>query len=195
VDRPVLTAFALALLAGIVARLRGGSLNDLAETTFAWTPLLVFGLVFQIVFVYWDPDWLGEAGGLAVILVSNLAVGAWLFLNRALPGLGLAAAGMALNLLVIVANGAMPVLEGSARTAGVDQRLESAGLKHERLDDDTVLPWLGDAIPVPPFREVLSVGDVVLALGLARVVEARMMAGRKARHSAPRGEGSRPASD
>ena len=191
----MLTAFALAFLAGVVARLRGGSLNDLAETTFKWNPLLVFGLVFQIVFIAWDPEWLGDAGGLGVIVISNLSVAAWLFANRALPGLGLAAAGMALNLLVIVGNGAMPVLESSARHAGVEDRLETAGLKHERLDDDTVLPWLGDAIPVPPFREVLSVGDVVLALGLARVVEARMMVGRKARHSAPRGEGSSSASD
>ena len=191
----MLTAFALAFLAGVTARLRGGSLKDLAETTFRWTPLLVFGLVFQIVFIYWDPEWLGETGGLAVILISNLSVAAWLFVNRALPGLALAAAGMALNLLVIVANGAMPVLESSARRAGVEERLETAGLKHEPLEDGTVLPWLGDAIPVPPFREVLSVGDVVLALGLARVVEARMLVGRRARHSAPRGEGPSSASD
>ena len=179
----MMTALVIAVLVGVVARLRGGSVNDLAETTFRWTPVLVGGLVLQIVFIYWEPDWLGEAGGLAVVLASNAAVAVWLFANKALPGLTLAGAGMALNVLVIAVNGAMPVLERSARTAGVTRSLEDASFKHEPLDDGTALPWLGDAIPVPPFKEVLSVGDVVLALGLARVVDARMMAHRKPRHS------------
>lgn len=180
----MLTALVVAVVAGLLARLRGGSLEDLAETTFRWTTVLVAGLVVQVVFIYWDPEWLGERGGLAVVLTSNAAVAVWLFANKALPGLMLAAAGMALNVLVIAANGAMPVLERSAEAAGVTRSLEDAGLKHEPLDDDTVLPWLGDAIPVRPFQEVLSVGDVVLALGLARLVDARMMARRKPRHSA-----------
>ncbi|MDQ4025925.1 MAG: DUF5317 domain-containing protein [Actinomycetota bacterium] len=192
----MLTALVIAVLAGVVARLRGGSVHDLAETTFRWTPLLVGGLVMQVVFIYWDPEWLGEAGGLAVVLASNAAVAVWLFANRTLPGLMLAGAGMALNVLVIAVNGAMPVLEDSAETAGVTRSLEDASLKHEPLDEDTVLPWLGDAIPVPPFQEVLSVGDVVLALGLARVVDARMTAHRKPRHGIGTAEeGSRSASD
>ncbi|HEV2754183.1 MAG TPA: DUF5317 domain-containing protein [Actinomycetota bacterium] len=191
----MLTALVIAILAGVAARLRGGSLHELAETTFRWTPVLVAGLVVQLVFVYWDPEWLGETGGLAVVLASNAAVATWLFANRTLPGLTLAGAGMALNVLVIAANGAMPVLERSAEAAGVTRSLEDASLKHEPLDEDTALPWLGDAIPVPPFKEVLSVGDVVLALGLARVVDARMMAHRKPRHRADAaGEGPRSAS-
>jgi hypothetical protein len=180
----MVTAFVLAVLVGIAARLRGGSVHDLAETTFRWTPLLVAALVLQIGFIYWDPEWLGERGGVVVVLASNAAVAAWLFANKALPGLMLAAAGMALNVVVIAANGSMPVLERSAKAAGVERSLADATLKHEPLNDDTVLPWLGDAIPVRPFKEVLSVGDVVLALGLARVVDARMMMHRKPRHSA-----------
>ncbi|HEX2294661.1 MAG TPA: DUF5317 family protein [Actinomycetota bacterium] len=189
----MLTALVLAVVTGIAARLRGGSLATLADTTFTWTPLLVAGLVFQVTFLYWDPEWLGDAGGLVVVLGSNLAVAVWLAANRTLPGLLLAGAGMALNVVVIAANGAMPVLESSARKAGVSQSLDSASIKHERLDESTVLPWLGDAIPVPPFKEVLSVGDVVLALGLCRVVDARMMAARRPRHRAA-GDGTRPAS-
>lgn len=180
----MLTALVLAVLTGVAARLRGGSLTTLAETTFRWTPLLVAGLVFQVAFLYWDPEWLGSGGGLAVVLGSNLTVAVWLFVNRSLPGLLLAAAGMALNVVVIAVNGAMPVLPSSAERAGVSQSIDDAGIKHERLDEDTVLPWLGDAIPVPPFKEVLSVGDVVLALGLCRVVDARMTVAKRPRHSA-----------
>ncbi|MDQ3958090.1 MAG: DUF5317 domain-containing protein [Actinomycetota bacterium] len=188
----MLTALAIALVVGLVALARGGSLHDLAETTFRWTPLLFAGLALQIVFGAWAPSWLDRRGALAVVLLSNLAVAVWLVVNRRLPGLLLAGAGMALNVLVIVSNGAMPVLDRSADAAGVSQSLDDAGLKHERLDDDTVLPWLGDAIPVPPTREVLSVGDVVLALGLAQLVDARMTAHKKGRHRA--GKGSSPAS-
>lgn len=187
----MLTALVLAVLTGVAARLRGGSLTGLAETSFRWTPLLVAGLVFQIGFLYWEPEWLADGGGLAVILASNLAVAVWLVANRSLPGLLLAGAGMALNVIVIAANGAMPVLEASAEKARVAQQIEDASIKHELLDDDSVLPWLADVIPVPPFAEVLSVGDVVLALGLCRVVDARMMIGRRPRHSV----GGGPAED
>lgn len=183
----MLTALVLAVLTGVAARLRGGSVTTLAETTFRWTPLLAAGLVAQLTFLYWDPEWLGDGGGLAVVLGSNLVVAVWLFVNRSLPGLLLAGAGMALNVIVIGANGAMPVLPSSAERAGVTQSIDDASIKHERLDDDTVLPWLGDAIPVPPFKEVLSVGDVVLALGLCRVVDARMTVGKRPRHSAAEG--------
>ena len=184
----MLTALVLAVLTGAAARLRGGSLTTLAETTFRWTPLLVAGLVLQVTFLYWNPGWLGDGGGLAIVLASNLTVAVWLFVNRSLPGLLLAGAGMALNVLVIAVNGAMPVLPSSAERAGVTQSLEGTSIKHERLDEDTVLPWLGDAIPVPPFKEVLSVGDVVLALGLCRLVDARMTIGKRPRHRAVEGK-------
>jgi hypothetical protein len=178
----VLTALVLAVLTGVVARLRGGSVDDLADTAFRWIPLLVAGLVVQVLFLYWEPAWLGDAGGLVVLIVSNVAVATWLVANRALPGLLLAGAGMALNVLVIATNGAMPVLESSAERAGITQTIDDASIKHESLDGDTVLPWLGDAIPVPPFKEVLSVGDVVLALGLCRLVDARMTIAKRPRH-------------
>lgn len=184
----MLTALVLAVLTGVAARLRGGSLNDLAETTFRWTPLLVAGLVLQIAFLNWEPEWLDGGGALAVLLASNLTVAIWLAINRSLPGLLLAGAGMALNVLVIAANGAMPVLVSSAEKAGVAESIGRTGIKHELLDEDTVLPWLGDAIPVPPFKEVLSVGDVVLALGLCRLVDARMTVGKRPRHRAEEGK-------
>jgi hypothetical protein len=37
--------------------------------------------------------------------------------------------------------------------------------KHVGADGDTVLPWLGDVIPVAPLGVVISAGDVVMALG------------------------------
>jgi hypothetical protein len=42
-----------------------------------------------------------------------------------------------------------------------------------------VLPWLADVIPLPVLERLISVGDVLLALGIAWLVYARMMEGRR----------------
>lgn len=39
---------------------------------------------------------------------------------------------------------------------------------------DTMLGWLADVVPVPPLRTVVSVGDLLLALGVAVLVAALM---------------------
>ena len=41
----------------------------------------------------------------------------------------------------------------------------------------TVLPWLGDVIPLPRLGEVLSLGDVLLVAGVAVLVYRRMLTG------------------
>jgi hypothetical protein len=86
----------------------------------------------------------------------------------------LAGMGLVLNVLVIGFNGAMPVAEEASESAGIKRSLEQAGLKHELLDSETALPWLGDVLPIPIFREVLSVGDILLASGIAYLIYARM---------------------
>ena len=136
-----------------------------------WLILLIEGLLVQLVFDIWDPPGLTNAGALAVLLIANLSVLAFLILNRSLPGVILIAAGLLLNTCVITANQAMPVSAAAARRAGLEEPTEVRGdLKHELLDDDTKIGFLGDVIPVPVLQEVLSIGDIVLALGVARLV-------------------------
>jgi hypothetical protein len=167
----------LVVAAGIAA-LRGGSFETLARTDFRWVPVLIAALLAQVAFDIWDPDWLSEGGGLAVILVTNAAVAVFLARNWSLPGMGLAAAGMVLNVVVIWANGAMPVSLRAAEIAGLEGPPREPGLKHEILTDDTLLPWLADVIPLPVLGRLISIGDVVLALGIGWLVYARMMEGR-----------------
>jgi len=76
-------------------------------------------------------------------------------------------------LVVIGANGAMPVSPGAAEMAGLPPPRRNAELKHEPVSEDTLLPWLGDQFPVPRAKSVLSLGDLVLYLGLARLVYVR----------------------
>ncbi|MGH2807124.1 MAG: DUF5317 domain-containing protein [Actinomycetota bacterium] len=176
------------VVAAIVALVRGGTFHELARTNFRWSPLLLAALVAQLVFDYWDPEWLSEGGGLAVILITNAAVAVFLARNWNLPGMGLAAAGMVLNVVVIAANGAMPVSLRAAELAGLQGPPREPGLKHEILTDDTVLPFLADVIPLPVLERLISIGDVVLAAGIGWLVYSRMMAGR-AKEATPEASG------
>ena len=157
----------------LVGLLRHGSLDALASTPFRALPVLFASLVVQVGFDIWDPEWLGDGGDLALLILTNLGVAAFLLLNRELPGMLLAAIGLVLNVLVIAANGAMPVSEEAAETAGMGSIAE-VGLKHEPLTDDTLLPFLADVIPVPGIAKIVSLGDLFLAAGIAWLVYRRM---------------------
>ena len=170
----MLTTVALAAIAVVAGLLRRGSFDRLASTRFRFLWLLWIGFAIQIGAQIWSPNWLTESWELAVLLISNALVAAFLISNFRLPGIALAGAGLVLNVLVIGLNGAMPVAEDASESAGIRRSLEQAGLKHELLDSDTRLPWLGDVLPIPFLREVLSIGDIFLALGIAYLVYARM---------------------
>ena len=172
----MLIAMILGIGAAVAGIARGGSLDSLAATKFKAAALLPAGLLLQIGFELWSPPWLTREGALLILLASNLLIAIFLALNQRTPGILLAALGLILNVSVIALNGAMPVSQEASDRAGITMSIEDAGLKHERLDDDTKLPWLADVLPVPGVREVLSIGDVILALGIARLIFARTTA-------------------
>lgn len=179
-------AFLLAgLLATGVALLRGGSLKALAETEFEWLWVLFLGLALQLGAQIWAPEWLDGAPGTAVIVVSNALVVVFLLINRAMPGVILIGLGLAMNVTVIVANGAMPVSASASRSAGIEPPPPGvADVEHELLDDDTKVPWLADVLAIPGTREVFSVGDVVLALGVGHLVYRRTTWNKRPRRAA-----------
>ena len=167
---------AVGILCGALALARGGSVSNVAATRFRYLPVLFAGFATQFGFELWDPDWLSPADQLRIVLVTSTTVAVFLFLNRELPGMLLASAGLMLNVLVIASNGAMPVSPEAARIAGIEERLDS-GIQHEPLDPGSRLGWLADVIHVPRMHLVVSVGDLVLAAGLGRLVYKRAMSG------------------
>jgi hypothetical protein len=79
-----------------------------------------------------------------------------------------------LNIAVILPNGGMPVRTAAVVDAGIVEseevaRIDVGSRRHLERDDDVLVP-LGDVIPLAPLREVVSVGDLVLAAGLGTVV-------------------------
>lgn len=114
------------------------------------------------------------AGPLAKLLVL-LLVGYGLYQNRHLKSLYLVLLGLLLNALVIFANGGhMPVSPTALHRAGIgefaDLLRDKGDAVHALLDEKTRLPFLGDVIPLPPLRKVVSPGDLFILLGIVGVV-------------------------
>ncbi len=177
----MLVVAAPAVLAVLIGLACGGSLAGWDGLRLRWWMLGAASLGVQLVLfnppldeqpwaMAWGP-WLFAVTlvGMALVLLRNAAT-----TPLARTPLRIAALGVGLNLLVIGANGGyMPrSTEASAAvgrpidTVADGQRLANVGV----LSDSTRLPWLGDVLPEPqwlPLSNVLSVGDVLLAAGLA----------------------------
>lgn len=164
---------AVLLVVIVVGVATGGSLARLGELELRSPRLAVAALVVQLTGTVVG----GPVLAVGLIVSSGLAV-AFLVRNRGLTGAGLVAAGLLLNVVVIVANGAMPVSLHAAGRAGtaVEDLLAGTDPRHELAGAQTRLPWLSDVVPVRmPLRpEVVSPGDVLVAAGLGQLVAVAM---------------------
>lgn len=101
--------------------------------------------------------------GWAVCCLILLAL---LIRSRAEPGIPLLTFGVALNLLVVLANDGMPyVIEGVA----VPQHSNFYHLAGRA----TELVFLADVLPLPEYAALLSLGDLLLFVGLVVFMVAR----------------------
>lgn len=163
----------LAAFVGLAAgRLSGGRLGRAGRVRLRATPVLAVALLVQV-----SLGALPAATRLPLVLASSAVAVAWAATNaRRIPpmglGLTLVAAGILLNLAVIVVNQGMPVSADAMRVAGIadvgDVRVGRL-YKHVPLEGSD-LRLLGDVIPVRPFRTVVSVGDVVMLCGTVLAV-------------------------
>lgn len=190
-----MTLAVILLLAGVVAGLaRGGKLANIGRVDLK-IPWSVFaGLGIQVISEAWaafvDPG-LRNRAGIAILVVSYGLLIAFVAANRRLPGAILIAAGLALNMIVIVANGAMPVSLSAAQAAGLDPSgagFLATAVKHRLMDSQTVFWFLGDWIPVPVIRTVVSIGDMILGIGIFLLTE-RLIRYRPKRRKGPTGRG------
>jgi hypothetical protein len=137
--------------------------------TVRWWALLPVGLVLAVVATRANG---AVAGVLGVAGLGGLVT--FTARNLHLAGMGILTAGLGLNLLAIVVNAGMPVRPGALVTAGVVDTgeagtVELAGYRYLERPEDP-LPIIGDVIPLPLGRSVVSVGDLVIAVGVADVV-------------------------
>lgn len=167
---------AVLLLAVAVAYLRGGRMHRLAHAPLRWSGLLLAGLGLQVVVdVLVGRGLLADASvpGWVLLFASQLLVLLWVLRNWHLPGMLLVGIGLLLNVVVVAANGAMPVAPEAITALGGDPLTLEPG-KHTLLTPDSRLAWLADVWAIPPLRSIISVGDVVLAAGLIPLVHGLM---------------------
>ena len=154
----------------IVGALRGGSLRNLSgiRVKMWWLLLVGFVLLAAAGFVPANRHELA----VALILISYLPLLTFVLLNRKLSGIWIAGIGILMNFTVIVANAGMPVLAEAALIATNASGSLVLDAKHVLLTPETTFPFLGDVIPLP--GAVLSLGDVLLALGTGVFLEHQM---------------------
>ena len=181
-------------LALAIAMLRGGRLVNLGDIELKgwWLLILAFGLQAAT-------GWLGEdsdTAGLVMILISFALLMVLVGLNRSKPGMWIAGIGVLMNFTVIAINGGMPVLAGAAEVASgftVSNPDLTGTFKHVPLDSSSRLTFFADVVPlrIVGIGEVISLGDIFLALGLGVFLESEL---RRPRRWFKRGARAQPRS-
>jgi hypothetical protein len=171
---PALIAVVAGILLGSAV---GGSFASLAQLKLRWEWLLLPLFVVQALA---RGRLLGAIGAsqwsLSVWTVASLMLAGMMLLNFETPGMIVGAAGVLMNLDVVLLNTAMPVAIVAATRASMS--VSSAELAREsggfyRLSEQgDLLVWLGDAIPFTWGKAVLLVspGDVALVVAVTVVI-------------------------
>lgn len=170
----LIACLAVAVGLGLVL---GGSLRRLSETSIRgeWALILLFllqGVVRGRVPLARELD----SWSLPVWALSGVALLALLYWNRRLPGFMLMSLGLALNLMVVLANAGMPVGIDSGASGAATEAPVASGF-YFASSGEIPLSFLGDVIPVPWWLggpALASVGDVFLYLGASWFVFRRM---------------------
>ena len=157
-----------------IAILRGGRMVNLGDIHLNHWWLLPLGFILQIGAQFVPTS--ADSWGVALILLSYVPLLVLVIINRDRPGLWLAGLGVLMNFVVIALNGGMPVLAEAAEVASgfaAGAPVIAEGFKHVVLGEGSRLVFLADVIPIriANYGQVLSLGDVFLAVGLGRFVE------------------------
>ena len=149
--------FALALVLG-------GRFRYLAGRTLRLWFLLPLGLALQIAAAgSGGPTW-----PFVLVLLSFACLFGFAVANLGTTGFWMIALGLFLNAFVIGLNHGMPIgtkaLSHTGNNVGV-----FAALHHTQRGSDRLL-ILGDVVPISPIGEVVTFGDLILAVGIADVI-------------------------
>ncbi len=176
----------IGLAAGFLMK---GKLSNLENLPLKHLWLVFAGLLVQLLIFptpWWSPIITGDTTYYhyaSYILVALFFVVNWRMLTLWVMGLG-----MLLNAIVITANGGfMPADPDAIACAGHERVADAVRTVGEYanvvfMDETTQLNFLGDWICIPawiPAASAISIGDVVLMMGLALLIAMGMRSGPK----------------
>jgi len=167
------------VLAFVLGFAFGGRLSGFEGVRVRWWGLAIAGLAVQMVPLPEGAEGTDLVVRTVVLSLSYAALVVFAFANVRMPGMPLILIGLVLNFAVISANGGMPVSAQALRDSDqleVLAQLEGSGAdKHHLETEDDVLTPLGDVIAIPsPVAQAISVGDVLVYVGLIWFVVAAM---------------------
>jgi Family of unknown function (DUF5317) len=182
-------------IALVVAILRGGRLVNLGDIELRSWWLLALAIVLQGTTLLL-PDTASPGLGVSLVLISFILLMVLVLLNRDRRGMWLVGIGVLMNFTVIAANGGMPVMSEAAEVASgftVSAPDLSGSFKHTILDETSRITFFADVIPLRllGIGQVISLGDVLLAVGLGSYLEFEL---RRPRRYFKRGASAQPGS-
>jgi len=113
-------------------------------------------------------------------LFSYFLLFIFIFVNRRLPGMVIMGMGLFLNFVVIAANGGgVPVSAQNISQSLMELQPSASWALHSLMTGETKLAFLADIISLPfnPVRKI-SIGDVILSIGLIYFLQQGMQARR-----------------
>ncbi|MDQ2726760.1 MAG: DUF5317 family protein [Actinomycetota bacterium] len=163
-----LSALAL-VLGGVIGVVLGGDVRHSATWRLRSWWLLVPGVLGQVAADRWHLAGLGTATLVAAYLCLLVFVGR----NILLVGMGVVAVGLIANLAVITLDGGMPVHPAAVVRAGIagPDQLAAVGYgrRHHLEARGDHATFLDDRLPLGADHQVLSIGDLILFVGVADV--------------------------
>lgn len=173
-----LVAIAIAITAGLAA---GGNLKGIAKLKFRKGWVFFIAFFGQVLLQFLSSRGVTFSGRFALIscAVIYLILSVGFLLNRHISGIPIIWTGMMLNAVAMLANGGkMPVDTDILVKYGMIKELEAVSIgldiRHIPMDADTKLAFLCDRFYPPSVLSVMSgvisIGDIVIALGLFALV-------------------------
>jgi Family of unknown function (DUF5317) len=136
-----------------------------------WMVLVALAIQIFLALVELPSDRFDDLG-FALVMASYAFLLAFCFVNLRISMMWVIGLGIALNALVIGLNQGMPTADHEVTTRSgrtVEEPIERTA-KHRPESDDDLLPFLGDRLRVPdPVDEVISIGDIMIGLGIILV--------------------------
>ncbi|MDP4147475.1 MAG: DUF5317 domain-containing protein [Bacillota bacterium] len=165
----------------IISLILGGSFQGLLAISLKQPLLIVLSFFIQFGSIFIFPNYL-----LTAVIISNFGLLFFCFVNVKVTGFKYMLIGIFLNLIVMILNrGRMPVdVEAAKIMSPKDVPALLAGKygKHIALSDHTHLNFLGDIffLRYPyPRPIIISLGDIVLSIGVILFLYSVMVKGKK----------------
>jgi len=159
--RILLIAFAAGFVLALVL---GGRFANLKGRSLRFWFLLPLGLGVELAAI-------GSAGPtwpFVLVLLSFTCLFAFAVANLGVTGFWMIALGLFLNALAVGLNHGMPIGQKALAHTGNNSSVYVA-LHHGQRSSDKLL-ILGDVVPISPIGEVVTFGDLILAVGLVDVI-------------------------